>query len=389
MMGTTDRTLPKLVPDTPPPTVVAGGIPVAHLPYTRKEFLGSPSIVVRSDGAYVVTHDVFGSDSTSSDTYVYLSDDAGESWRQIAHVPNAFWSTIFARGETLYLLGTSTEYGDLLIRRSDDGGHTWTTPLDERTGILRTDARFHTAAVPVVEHNGRLWRSYEVTTALGMQWGHFAAGIMSAPVDSDLLMADNWALTPPLELPDALRAKGCAAWLEGNVVPGTDGALVNVLRAEVWDQGHQVAARVSVDTDGRHVRANTEDALMSMPGGGSKFSIKKDLVSGAYYALVNTALYDSSPHLRLRARNTLSIARTHDLDTWEVLEVIAHHPDDQLHGFQYADWTTDGDDLIAVVRTADDFEGAAAHSYHDSNLITFHRIKNFRDRWSTSRENSK
>ena len=33
-----------------------------------------------------------------------------------------------------------------------------------------------------------------------------------------------------------------------------------------------------------------------------------------------------------------------------------------------------GDDLLALSRTA--FNGA--HSFHDSNFITFHRISNFR-----------
>jgi hypothetical protein len=49
------------------------------------------------------------------------------------------------------------------------------------------------------------------------------------------------------------------------------------------------------------------------------------------------------------------------------------------HGFQYADWQFDGDDIIAVVRTAfDDGEGGA-HTYHDANFLTFHRWKNFRE----------
>ncbi len=42
-------------------------------------------------------------------------------------------------------------------------------------------------------------------------------------------------------------------------------------------------------------------------------------------------------------------------------------------GFQYADWQFDGDDLVAVVRTA-----WGAGNYHDANFITFHRVKNFR-----------
>jgi len=47
-----------------------------------------------------------------------------------------------------------------------------------------------------------------------------------------------------------------------------------------------------------------------------------------------------------------------------------------LTGFQYPDWQFDGEDMICLVRVAYD----GAHSFHDSNRITFHRIENFR-RW--------
>ncbi len=48
------------------------------------------------------------------------------------------------------------------------------------------------------------------------------------------------------------------------------------------------------------------------------------------------------------------------------------------HGFQYLDWQFEGNDIIALSRTAyDDAEGEA-HNQHDANFITFHRIENFR-----------
>jgi hypothetical protein len=58
--------------------------------------------------------------------------------------------------------------------------------------------------------------------------------------------------------------------------------------------------------------------------------------------------------------------------------ILLYHPDTVSHGFQYADWQFDGDDMVAVVRTAyDDAEGGA-HNNHDANYVTFHRIGNFR-----------
>jgi len=74
------------------------------------------------------------------------------------------------------------------------------------------------------------------------------------------------------------------------------------------------------------------------------------------------------------------LIRSEDLRHWTVRAILLHHPDAAYHGFQYADWRFDGEDLTAVVRTAyDDGEGGA-HNQHDANYLTFHRIPAFRTR---------
>ena len=42
--------------------------------------------------------------------------------------------------------------------------------------------------------------------------------------------------------------------------------------------------------------------------------------------------------------------------------------------YSYPDFTFDGDDIIAVSRTADN----RPCGQHDNNLVTFHRVKNYR-----------
>ena len=66
-----------------------------------------------------------------------------------------------------------------------------------------------------------------------------------------------------------------------------------------------------------------------------------------------------------------------DLKKWEVVcDLIDERDKDPLYtGFQYVDFTIEGDDIIWLCRTAQN----QAHNYHDSNYITFHRTKNFRD----------
>jgi hypothetical protein len=65
-----------------------------------------------------------------------------------------------------------------------------------------------------------------------------------------------------------------------------------------------------------------------------------------------------------------------DLHHWENTLVLydLRHEDHNQVGMQYVDFSFEGDDLIYMSRTAMN----DAHNFHDSNYMTFHRIKNFR-----------
>jgi hypothetical protein len=78
-------------------------------------------------------------------------------------------------------------------------------------------------------------------------------------------------------------------------------------------------------------------------------------------------------------RNTLALIYSPDLRQWTVRQIVLHHANPDKYAFQYVDWQFDGNDLIAVCRTAYDDGLGGAHSYHDANFLTFHRVKNFRD----------
>ena len=91
--------------------------------------------------------------------------------------------------------------------------------------------------------------------------------------------------------------------------------------------------------DGSHVSFDPGTGLIDMPGGMAKFSIRRHAETSAYTTLVN-----ESNASRL------------------------------FTGFQYVDWQYYGDDIIYLARTA--YRGA--HTYNDSNRITFHRLEHFR-----------
>ena len=104
---------------------------------------------------------------------------------------------MFLHRGALYLIGTTKEYGDAVIRRSTDGGRTWTDPAMPTADLLLAGP-YHCAPQPVVVHAGRIWRAMEDTKA-GGGWGkHFRAFMMSAPEDADLLKAANWTFSNPL-----------------------------------------------------------------------------------------------------------------------------------------------------------------------------------------------
>lgn len=356
------------------------GVVIDHSPASSRQYIGSPSIAVLPDGSYVASHDFFGPGSSKDVTVVFESKDRGASWEQIATLKGQWWSTLFAHRDALYLIGTSREYGEAVIRRSEDGGRTWTEPADSSSGLLLPGKKYHCAPVPVVEHDGRLWRAMEDAEGPG-GWGvHFRAFMMSAPVDADLLNAASWTVTDPIgsDLSWLGDETAFGGWLEGNAVVTPEGEIVNILRVDSKPEPGY-AAVIRVGADGRCSSFDPEADFIRFPGGAKKFTIRFDPETGSYWTLTNWV----PPRFDLgqppRTRNTLALARSENLRDWDVRAVVLHHPDVTRHAFQYVDWLFEGDDLIVASRTAFDDGLGGAHNAHDANFMTFHRIERFRD----------
>lgn len=361
--------------DPPPPGVV-----IHHAKASSGLYIGSPSLCVLEDGTYLASHDEFGPKSGEhrrARGRIYQSADRGAVWRQLAELDGFFWTSLFEHRGAVYALGTDRHHGRLVMRRSDDGGRTWTHPATAETGLL-AEGRWHTAPVPVVEHDGRLWRAVEDADG-GSKWGErYRARMLSAPLDADLLQAGSWTISNPVARDPKWQGGAFGGWLEGNAVVTPDGEIANILRVELEAVPEQ-AAVVNVSADGKTARFDPATGFVEFPGGAKKFTIRKDPAGPGYWSLSNVI-----PERRARAgrpggiRNTLALVHSADLRAWQVRCILLDHPDVARHAFQYADWRFDGDDLIAVCRTAwDDAEGGA-HNAHDANFLTFHRWKNFR-----------
>jgi len=360
-------------------------------PETRS-YLGSPSLVRLDNGDLLASHDYFGPGCPRSHedeehlTSIYRSSDNGETWVNVTHVAGAFWSSLFTLDGAVYLLGTSQQYGSIVIRRSTNNGSTWTHPKDEKSGLLfaggpyHVSPNYHCAPVPVVVHNGRIYRAFEDNTPC--VWGRgFQSLVISAPVDADLLDVASWRMSNkvPFErqwLPDDWPELKNPGWLEGNVVVTPEGELRNILRFHSEPLVDK-ALVLRIEDEGRRQVFDPAGGFIDIPGGMSKFTIRRDPVAGLYLSIVNPNTNPKYVH----QRNRLAISGSRDLRNWRVIKTLLTDtsglsPDESVRftGFQYVDWHFDGDDIIYLVRMAWD----GAHNFHDANRITFHRLRDFR-----------
>jgi iduronate 2-sulfatase len=369
--------LPPAAPH-PPPAVAAPpppGIVIHHQPAASGRYLGSPSLCVLPDGSYLASHDLFGPKSNEyqlATGRIYRSTDRGATWRHLTDLRGFFWTNLFAHRGAAYAMGTDKHHGRLIIRRSVDAGQTWSAPS------VLAEGQWHTAPVPVVEHGGRLWRAVE-DAHTSPKWGErYRARMASVPAADDLLVAANWTISNPLARDAGWLGGDFAAWLEGNAVVAPDGGMVNILRVDN-SRLPEKAAMVRISGDGTTATFDPASGFIEFPGGAKKFTIRKDPAGAGYWALASVVPAGSVPAGRPAAiRNTLALVFSKDLIAWETRCLLLRHPDSAKHGFQYVDWQFEGDDLIAVCRTAWDDEQGGARNHHDANYLTFHRWRNFR-----------
>ena len=365
-------------------------------------YLGSPSLIILPGGGMLASHDYFGPGCPGNSlgqgnlTSLYRSDDSGLTWASVGHLNGLIWGSLFLHGDHLYIIGVSREFGDIVIRRSEDGGYTWTRPADARSGLLFEGGaaqelpNYHGSAMPVLNHRGRLYTTFEdarrpntvipgsggIRGVTGIQ-----AFVISVAADADLLDASNWVMSNKLDLNADHAPEGWPEMLDLN---WREGSLAVTPAGEIWSmmcvKGRpqvEKTAIVKVDADGRRVSFDPSTGLIDFPGGMTKFTIRQEETTGIYWTLTNPNM---NPDF-VNQRNVLALYSSDDLGSWKRRATILEDDSDlspeesaERTGFQYASWQFDGADIVFALRTA--YNGAA--NYHDSNRITFHRIRDFR-----------
>ncbi|MFD1628467.1 exo-alpha-sialidase [Pseudopedobacter beijingensis] len=358
------------------------GTVIAYREADGGQYIGSPGICILPNGNYIATHDLFGKQSTeftSAISKVYLSVNKGKSWKEVATLEGQFWSKPFVHKGALYILGTDKHHGNVVIKKSTDGGYNWTKPTDAKSGLLM-EGEFHCAPMPLVSHNGYLWRAMERADGEIKKWGlRYGTFMMSVKEDADLLDAASWRHTNNLPYDSTYLNGDFGAWIEGNAVLTPERKIVNLLRVHnPKDRENEYAAIVNISEDGLTSSFDKETGFIKFPGGGKKFTIHFDKKSKRYLAIVNYVPAEFRGKVQLdRIRNTQALVSSPDLKNWTVHQVLLQHQDTKKHGFNYVDWEFQGKDIVFVSRTAYDFGNKSAKNYHDANFLTFHRLKNY------------
>lgn len=328
-------------------------------------FLCSPSLTRLPDGTLVAGMDVYGPNMPQNLTILFSSVDDGRHWRYLTDLFPFYWSSLFVHRGRLYALGLTTEYGNLQIACSADGGHTWSAPtvLFYGSGFTCGNGGMHRAPMQLVSHGGRLWTTCEY--GCWAKGSHLPA-VLSIDENADLMRAENWCLTGFLPFEGAWReAAGGRQYdtMEGNVVLTPEGELRELLR---WTHESMLVLKIN----GSEEPLSFEE-IRPAPVSNSMFRVLP--WRDGYLLVTNHKGRAAVCEEGVSYRSTLSVFFSKDLRSWTLLRDVVNRPEDDPRtiGFQYPCALLEGDTLNLSVRSAFN----RADSFHNSNTILFWRLK--------------
>ena len=385
----------------------------------------TPGIARLKSGRLVATMDCGGSGLKKGDSpgKVFTSDDGGRTWTHRADFP-FLHARPFVAGGVLYVLGQA---GDLMVLRSDDEGLTWSQAVK-----LTDHQHWHQSACNVHYANGCVYLVMERDVdghIKGWPVGELAPVLMRAKEDADLTHRGNWTFASELvfadlipgyrqnqlaldffgvpfyqqQFPETARVGGQRkfapiGWLETNVAQILDpnhywydpsGHTFHLLmRGHTGGTGYAALAKVVEQADGtmttmlEKAPSGKTMLFLPVPGGQMRFHLLYDAPTKLYWLLGSQATDSMTRAEQLpvervalpnNERHRLVLHFSGNLVDWCFAGVVAigRTPRESRH---YASMAIDGDDLVILSRSGDE----RAKSAHDGNLITFHRVHNFR-----------
>ncbi|MAS37410.1 MAG: hypothetical protein CL610_25650 [Anaerolineaceae bacterium] len=341
---------------------------------------------------------------------VFTSDDGGATWVHRTDFP-IMHARPFVAGNRIYILGQANDLGVLY---SEDDGETWS-----QTVMLTDGEQWHQSACNVWYANDSVYLVMERRLSFDVKgWpvSEFAPVLMRGAVDADLTQRENWTFASEIAFKDVVpdtvdlvgfpfwtpfETKGMSpmGWLETNVVQFVDpdhvwcdptGHTFHLwMRAHTGGTGYAAIAKVVENDDGsmttelETVPSGQRVVFVPCPGGQMRFHVLYDEQMAIYW-LLSSLSWDSMTHIdKLPAdrynlpnneRQVLALHFSKNMMDWRMAGVVAQG-NTASEARHYASMIFDGDDILVLSRSGDE----KAKNAHDGNLITFHRVKDFRD----------
>ena len=142
-------------------------------------------------------------------------------------------------------------------------------------------------------------------------------------------------------------------------------------------EGENIVVQPQLNPSGRRV------IFLPMPGGQMRFHILWDEKTKLFW-LLSTQATDTMTRIECMSaerynipcdeRDRLQLSFSKNLVDWCFAGMVAHGASEK-QSRHYACMAIDGDDLVITSRSGD----ADTRSAHNTNLATFHRVKNFRE----------
>ena len=349
---------------------------------------------------------------------IFVSDDEGHTWSERHRFP--FWhARPFLAGGRVYVLGHD---GDLMIMSSDDNGETWSDPVRLTAGM-----KWHGSSCNVHYDHGHLYLAMDERRDLAVEgWNTagLAPRVLRAGVEDDLLEMKNWTISdakafneivspddldlfgipfyksPPRSPASLESGRTCApmGWLEPNVVRFTDPAhiwhdpngrtLHILLRTNTGGTGYAALIKILEHNDGKMIStfetvpSGKKALFIPFPGGHLKFFILYDPLGKLYWLLSSQATDSMTRITHMSAirynlpnneRHRLQLHFSKNCIDWCFAGLVTAGTTER-HARNYASMAIDRDDLVILCRSGDEYASDPQYT----NLITFHRVKDFR-----------
>ncbi len=412
-------------------------VTVFESPDPENVYLYDPGMLALPDGRLIGTYSFGGKgvadycksqgwvDAQGEPQYaaVATSDDGGKTWTVRARYAISY-ARAFAAGPSLYIIGARK---DIYILRSDDRGETWTaqTPL---TSEQAEHVMWHQSATSVWHTDTHVYLVMERRTDRGIQgWrvGDIAPVLMRGKLTDDLTKRENWTFASELvfqdvvdpeklnyvgipffkadlqkgePIPHSTRKMFPMGWLETNVVQITDpdddwydptGHTFHLLsRCNTGGTNIACLSKVVENADGsmttmlEKAPSGKDMLFIPFPGGHMKFFVLFDKQTKLFWLLGSQSTDslrrgDRLPPERFslpnNERHRMVLYFSRNLLDWCFAGLVAEGPSPK-QSRHYAGMDIDGDDLVILSRSGDE----RAKDAHNGNIITFHRVQNFR-----------